>query len=234
MSETLVDKIYQYIHEDIISLQLKPGQRLHIAQLAEQYEVGPGPIREALSRLTSTELVTTLSQRGFRVASLSQADLYDVYQTRAHIEAIALTLSIEKGSDDWEADIIGSYHRLAKFESEHIIKNTADYRIWETRHRAFNFALINACQLTHLLRTQQQLYMLTERYRRQWLLAGAQYPDGLPYAKEQKKIMNAVLARDSSLAVKLLHKHFENAVEVIESYFIEKNLFDQHNSDSNI
>ncbi len=225
MSETLVDKIYEYIHEDIISLRLQPGQRLHIAHLAEHYEVGPGPIREALSRLTSTELVTTISQRGFRVMPFSQIDLRDIYQTRAHIEAIALTISIEKGNDEWEADIIGSYHRLAKFESEHPIKNTEDYQAWEMRHRGFNLALINACDLKHLLRIQQHLYTLTERYRRQWLLAGIKHSKGLHYAKEQKKIMDAVLARDVSLASKLLHEHFKNAVKVIELYFQENNMF---------
>jgi GntR family carbon starvation induced transcriptional regulator len=226
MSESLVEKIIEYIHEDIISLRLNPGQRLHIAQLATQYEVGSGPIREALSRLTSTNLVIAFSQRGFRVAPLSLADLKDVYETRARIEASALVLSIEKGNDEWEAQIIGSYHRLVKFELEHIINNTEEYRIWETRHRAFNFALINACQLTHLLRIQNQLYMLTERYRRQWLIAGLNHQDGLPYAKEQKKIMDAVLARDTPLAVTLLHQHFENAVKVIAKYFLKENLFD--------
>jgi GntR family carbon starvation induced transcriptional regulator len=175
MSETLVDKIYQCIHEDIISLRLQPSQRLHIAQLAAQYEVGPGPIREALSRLISTQLVITLSQRGFRVAPLSMDDLQDVYQTRSNIEAIALTLSIEKGDDRWEADIISSHHLLVKYETEHPLNHIDEYKEWEKRHRAFNLALINACGLTHLLQIQQQLYNLTERYRRQWLLAGATF-----------------------------------------------------------
>jgi GntR family carbon starvation induced transcriptional regulator len=225
MSETFVDKIYQSIHEDIISMRLQPGQRLHIAELAKEHRVGPGPIREALSRLISTELVTVLSQRGFRVAELSKEDLHDIYQTRAHIEATALRLSIEKGDDTWEANIIGNYHRLAKFELEHPIRHPEDYREWELRHRAFNLALIEACDLKHLLRAQQHLYSLTERYRRQWLLAGTQNSATLPYAQGQKKIMDATLARDAELAVQLLHKHFENAVNVIESYFQGDEIF---------
>lgn len=225
MAETFVDKIYESIQEDIISNRLLPGQRLHIAQLAEQYQVGPGPIREALSRLLATELVVAISQKGFRVAAISQANLNDIYKTRAHIEALALRLSIEQGDDEWEANIIAAYHRLAKFESEHPIKKLEDYKEWEIRHRAFNLALINACELKHLLRIQDQLYNLTERYRRQWLIAGSKRIDGLPYAKEQKKIMDAALARDAPLATKLLHKHFETAIEVIASYFIKHNLF---------
>lgn len=226
MTETLVDKIHESIQEDIISNLLLPGQRLHIAQLADKYQVGPGPIREALSRLLATELVVAISQKGFRVAAISLADLYDIYKTRAHVECLAIRLSIELGNDKWEADILASYHRLAKYESETKIRNKDDYKEWENRHHAFNLALINACGLKHLLRIQDQLYNLTERYRRQWLIAGIKHLDGLSYAKEQKKIMDAVLARNVETATKLLQKHYESALKVIERYFIEHHLFE--------
>lgn len=225
MSKILVDEIYESIQEEIISNKLLPGQRLHIAQLAEQYNVGSGPVREALSRLLSTELIIAISQKGFRVAPISRSDLRDIYKTRVHIEALALRLSIENGDDTWEAGIIAAHHRLVKFESECKINKPEDYKEWESRHRAYNLALINACGLTYLLRIQHQLYNLTERYRRQWLMAGIKKIDGLPYAKDQKKIMDATLARDTTLATKLLLKHFESAIGIIESYFIKNNLF---------
>ncbi len=222
---TLIDSIYEKIQEEIIAGHLQPGQRLHISQLAAHYQVGLSPVREALSRLLATELVIAISQKGFRVATVSLTDLNDIYKTRAHIEALALCLSIEQGDDEWEANILATYHLLAKFESEHTIKKLEDYKEWEIRHRSFNLALINACGLKHLLRIQDQLYNLTERYRRQWLLAGIKRIDGLPYAKEQKKIMETALARNAPLATKLIHKHFENATEVIASHFTKSNLF---------
>src|SRR5688572_12412514 len=128
MNNTFVDKIFQSIQSDIITWQLLPGQRLHIADLAEKYGIGPGPVREALSRLISTDLVRAVSQRGFRVRTVSSEDLHDVYQTRAEIEAIALRLSIEKGDDEWEALVISNYHRLAKFEQNTLIKTTTQYQ----------------------------------------------------------------------------------------------------------
>ena len=121
--------------------------------------------------------------------------------------------------------IVSSYHLLAKFESERTVQSLEDYKEWEKRHRSFNLALIKACGLKHLLRIQEQLFYLTERYRRQWLQAGISKPTELSYAKDQKKIMNAALARDSQLAISLLHRHFENAVKVIELFFLERKLF---------
>lgn len=224
-TQTLVDAIYQYLQEDILSGQFRPGERLHIAQLAARYKSGPGPVREALSRLLSTELVIAISQRGFRVAPVSYTDLHDIYQTRAQIEALALRLSIEHGDDAWEAEIIASHHRLARYEAEHSMTSVDDYKEWEIRHRAFNQALIGACRLEHLLRIQRRLYDLTERYRRQWLLAGIKQKKGVPYAINQKKIMDAALARNSELAAKLIFQHFAAAVKTIEEYYIKNKLF---------
>jgi GntR family carbon starvation induced transcriptional regulator len=225
MGETLVDKIYEQIHEDILSWRLKPMQRLHIAQLAEHFNIGPGPVREALSRLIATGLVIVISQRGFRVAAVSKDDLNDVYMTRAEVEAIALRLSIERGDDQWEADLIASYHRLAKFEQEQTIKSLQDYKEWELRHRGFNLALLNACGLSYLLDIQNRLYDLTERYRRSWLNAGIEKSKKLVYAKKQKDIMDAALSRDAKRASELLFRHYESAVAVMESYFAQNHLF---------
>lgn len=223
---TLTDTIYEQIYEDIIAGDLLPGQKLHIAHLAEKYSVGLSPIREALSRLSASELVIAKSQCGFIVSPISQRDLYDLYKTRSYIEEIAVKLSIENGDDAWEAAILAAFHSLAKFEEQSAtLKTVEQYKEWERRHRAFNLALISACNLEHLLQIQAKLYSLTERYRRQWLFAGLKHAHGLQYAKEQKKIMNAVLDRDVQLALKLLHKHYEKAVKVIDDYFLAKNLF---------
>ena len=57
------------------------------------------------------------------------------------------------------------------------------------------------------LRIHNQLYMLNERYRCQWVIAGLHHPDGLPYAKEQKNNGRSP-GSDRPLAVTLLHQHF--------------------------
>jgi len=225
MATTLTDSIYNHIQEDIISGALEPGQKLHIAQLAQKYDVGLSPIREALSRLLASELVVAMSQRGFIVAPVSSVDLHDVYQTRAYIETTALTLAIERGDDAWEASIVASFHSLSKFETQQIFTSPEHYQEWETRHRAFNLALISACGLNYLLNTQQRLYQLTERYRRKWVHAGIKHPKGLQHAKEQKIIMDAVLARNTKLATQLLFQHYEKAADLIESYFAKHDLF---------
>src|SRR5262249_23055655 len=134
------EEVYQAIYEKILEGTLLPGEKLHIAKLAEMFGVGLSPIREALSRLTATGLVAAISQRGFKVSPLSREDLNDIYTTRMYIEKIALTLSIENGDENWEANLIAAFHRLSQMEKKINIDTVEKYKLWEKYHREFNSA----------------------------------------------------------------------------------------------
>jgi hypothetical protein len=65
---------------------LAPGSPLRSDQLRARYDVGISPLREALTRLVSERLVTSVGQRGFRVAPLTAYDVEDTMMTRIVIE----------------------------------------------------------------------------------------------------------------------------------------------------
>lgn len=203
--------VYQQIYEEIITGELKPGQKILIANLAQKHDVGLSPIREALSMLTATDFVIALPQRGFIVAPISLEDLYDIYDTRSYIEQIALGLSIDKGSDQWEAEMVASFHKLYQFEQKQMITSMEQYKLWEERHHSFNRALIGACGLNYLLKMQAKLYQQTERYRRLWLLARIKEGKMLCNAAKQKRIMDCAIGRNKEKAVKLLGEYYQSA-----------------------
>src|SRR5881227_3354643 len=84
---SLTSAVQERLRSDILSTQLLPGQKLHIAGLAKQFSVSLAAVREALSRLVADGLVQASDQRGFRVSPVS-ADLRDVTQTRVDIEGL--------------------------------------------------------------------------------------------------------------------------------------------------
>jgi len=212
------EEVYQAIYEEILNGDLIPNQKLLIAKLASKYDVGLSPIREALSQLVATNLVLAMPQRGFRVAPISFQDLKDVYSTRELIEQLALKLSIEKGDEMWEADLLASFHRLSHIEKKTTVTTFKEYQHWEKAHRAFNVALIGACGLIHLLRVQENLYRETERYRRIWFLAAMKKHQAIQFSEKQEAIMQAALVRDEPTATALLHQHFENAQKLMAEY----------------
>jgi DNA-binding transcriptional regulator YhcF (GntR family) len=74
------------VGHDVVCGKLAPGERLRVEHLKDQYAVGAGTLREALSLLVADALVTSEGQRGFRVAPISMEDLEDVTNTRVMLE----------------------------------------------------------------------------------------------------------------------------------------------------
>ena len=58
---------YSRLHEDILTSKFPPKHKLRVKQLSEDYNIGIIPIREALSKLESVELVSHVGQTGFTV-----------------------------------------------------------------------------------------------------------------------------------------------------------------------
>lgn len=83
----LSDRVYQLLKSRIIELQLGPGERLHVDNLATQLGVSPTPVREALNRLSAEGIVTAFAYRGFRVSPLlSSEELVQLLFARRVIE----------------------------------------------------------------------------------------------------------------------------------------------------
>ena len=79
-ARTLAERAYSALHDAIITGGLAPGERLPIDRLADDLDMSPMPIREALHRLDSAGLVESVPHRGARVTELSIGDLHEVYE----------------------------------------------------------------------------------------------------------------------------------------------------------
>lgn len=115
-TSTRVLEALTQLREDIISGVLQPGEKLRVQHLKSKYGVGAATLREALSLLVSESLVTTTTQRGFNVTPISLQDLKDISETRTMLEVQAAVESVKNGDEDWEVQLIGTYHRLTKVE----------------------------------------------------------------------------------------------------------------------
>ena len=105
---------YERLKLDIIRGVFKPGEKLLMSGLKQRYDLGVGPLREALSQLVAEHLVVAISQKGYRVASMSVKEMQDIYDARANLEAMIVALAIERGDDLWEANILANAHTLSK------------------------------------------------------------------------------------------------------------------------
>lgn len=194
----------------IIRGQLPPGEKLKVESLKTLLNVGASPIREALSLLTSDQLVERIDQRGFRVAPVSATHFHEILMLRCKLDDIALRGSIEQGQADWEDKLVLAHHHLAKVPTKHSDQ-------YEAVHKDFHTTLLSACNSPILLRFCYQLYDLNIRYR---YLAGKSVRYGKRnIAREHKNILDAAIQRDADTASTKLIEHYTLTGEFLSDQF---------------
>ena len=136
MESSATKGAYLTLRDLILTGELAPGEKLKIDNLRKILGMGAAPIREALSLLTSDQLVVRQDQRGFRTAETS----------------------IENTSDAWIEEVVLSHHRMTRAEVD-------PKKNFEILHKAFHLKLIGNCNSPVLLGFCSQLYDLNIRYR---------------------------------------------------------------------
>lgn len=207
--------VLRRMKQEILSGALEPEQKLAFGMLTARYGVGVSPIREALFQLLVGNLVALESQRGFRVASVSRADLEDVAAMRCHIEIYALGLSIERAGEAWRARL-----RQALADFLRIAAKAGDLRCideeWQEIHRHFHFSLIGACGSPILLQVCAQIYDRFDRYRR-LAVPNQSYMAGT--AGDHRTLAGLAAAGEREKAQALLKRHIEDISEVVIANF---------------
>ena len=210
---TLVERAYLGLRHDVVCGKLPPGERLRVEHLKDQYQVGAGTLREALSLLVSDALVTSEGQRGFQVAPISLADLEDITNTRVMLETEALRQSIRHGDAQWEANLVASYQLLTQTESNTDGTETA---LWERRNKAFHEALIAGFESTWSKYFLAMLYRHAERYRNiNWRLTAA-HASGRDVHREHEEIFNAAINRQDARAALALEAHVRLTHDIVK------------------
>lgn len=219
---TLAEQAYRQLRRDIISGALPAGQALRLEGLKERYGISYSPLREALNRLHSEQLVLSHTSRGFRVAPFSEDEMWDAVETRIIIDCEALRRSLARGDGAWEARLVAAFHALkhAREQRHDGPLDAADAMqaddVLEMRHNAFHSGLIEACGSRSLLSLSAQFYAQTERYRRPSLRDPRYANLQRDVPTEHSQILEAALARDAQLACALLARHYRETGRVIQ------------------
>ena len=192
-------KVYRELRRQIIAGDIEPARKLKIEDLKTRLQVGASPIREALSLLTSDQLVERIDQRGFRTAPVSQAHFLEILTLRCKLEELALRASIQHGDNDWRHSLLTVVNALSAVER-------LDTEEWERLHKRFHLHLLSACQSPILLRFCSQLYDQNIRYRNLALRTVESRQRNVN--AEHRSIVDEALANNADAASALLSQHY--------------------------
>jgi DNA-binding GntR family transcriptional regulator len=207
-TETVGEKAYRRIRNDIIFGRLLPGQKLKLDRMKERYGTSVSTLRELLNRLTSEGLIIAEGLRGFEVPPVSGPDLRDIASLRLLLECHALHESFAAGDMEWEGRVVSAHHKLHSMENRIHEGSTGDVELWKNYDWQFHQALISACGSRALMETHGGVF---DKYLRYQMVALSNR--GEISVREHRKMLECALKRDAPGACKVLTEHIKGGVE---------------------
>jgi DNA-binding GntR family transcriptional regulator len=212
---SLTEDVYVELRRAVMHGRLAPGSRLHLSDLAAEYDVSLGVVREAVTRLASERLLEATPQSGFRVRTISIDHLRDLVEARCAIERIVVSESVRHGDTDWEAALVGAHHMLTVRPLT--VKGMANSD-WMNAHRAFHVALASACPNATLRGIRSQLFDEAELYR-QW--SAPTLDSDRNVSNEHADLLAAALTHNAKRAGDLIVEHLRQTARLAEQFAVE-------------
>jgi GntR family carbon starvation induced transcriptional regulator len=204
----VIEATYRTLRTRLVKGEVRPDTKLKISDLASAMGVSTGVVREALTRLSAEGLVSATPQRGFRVAPMSAAELRDITRVRVEIEGLCIRRALQLGDIEWEAGVVGAYHRLQHTPDGVAQESGLPAQSWTDAHTYFHDCIVAACDSPWLLKLREQLHVQSERYR--LISARTIRHDERSLAMEHQAIFEAVKARDADTSIALISEHFSD------------------------
>ena len=191
-----------WLRRDIVRGVFEPLERLKVEHLTGFYGLGHTPIREAISRLLGTGLISHEPQKGYRVAQVSVGDYNDVLDVYQRIRRLALDMAMERGDEAWEERVVVQMHRSMKARTVAIGGDPEARELWQRAYGELQGELVSGCASPALARIFRDIGARAERY-------GNLYGDvtselDRDFAAEHRQIVEALIARDQERVQALL------------------------------
>lgn len=168
--ENLSERAFAALKDALMSGKLVPGEKLLLRPLSERFGVSATPMREALLRLVSKEVLTLDARGTVIVPELTTTQLKEIHDIRVDLEGRAAARAAECGSAA-DFDELDEIHQglVAAQEAD-------DYLTAITLNTKFHLTL---CRIARLTITQEIVESL-------WLRCGPilshLYDDGPPFS----------------------------------------------------
>ena len=127
-------------------------------------------------------------------------------RTRVALESMALGLAFARRTPQWEEELVLAFHRLSRTPRSVQPDSYEENPSWERLHRAFHFALLQACDSPLLLGFCEQLYDQAYRYRQ---LSAHKAYKRRNELDEHQAMFDAAMGNHLEEARRLMAAHYE-------------------------
>jgi DNA-binding GntR family transcriptional regulator len=201
LSETLAgpasQRVADYLRQAILGGDIKPGQRVRQAMVAERFGASRLPVREALRMLEAEGLIENEANKGARVPLLTMDEVDIIYQMRERLEPLALSQSIAHLRPD-------DLYRLEQIQDT--IESNSDVAAFLQLDRDFHLLTYSGCHFDQLTSMVTRLWNSTQHYRR--IFVSTSGPERMwVINSEHRLLLDAITRQDTTDAERYLSGH---------------------------
>ena len=194
----VAERAYVELRDRIVTLHLPPGTVLREDALMHEMGIGRTPLREAVKRLALESLVEVQPRRGTFVTEVEAADIQNITEVRAELEAYAAELAANRLDPETRAkgeSLLG--------EIEELDGGGDQERLMRFDERIHRFAW-EAARNPHLTQTLERYFTHSLRI---WYLVLDRVPTLGHAVHDQIQLLEAILDRNGPHARTIMHEH---------------------------
>jgi DNA-binding GntR family transcriptional regulator len=214
------EAVYQQLKTAILTGVFRPGQTLRQEDVARQLGVSRGPLREALPKLEAEGMIISTPHRGCTVVSLAPAEIMEIFELRAMLEASLAKAAARKK----EPNAVRRLREIASImRSLQVSTVEADQQRWFDLNYELHDILLTVAGRRHHQRVLEIVRALAEPYIRMEIHLTGSFAEA---QEEHDGLIDAFAAGDCEGLEKLTREHVQRTAQrIIEA--INKNKVDE-------
>ncbi|UZK69666.1 GntR family transcriptional regulator [Sphingomonas sp. S1-29] len=210
---TMVMQAYDHLLTALMTLQIAPGERIAIDQVARRLNISQTPIREALSQLEAEKMVCKVPNIGYRASpQMTRDEVRDLYTLRQLIEPYAAARAAEAITEE-AIDVLRTIDR----DMSSVVDGDS------SAYPRFAEADDRLHRLIATLSGNRLIAETVERLHAHLNIFRVLYRTNAPTeaAAEHRIIIDALVAGDSGAAERAVLEHLERSQQRMDSVLAE-------------
>ena len=203
------EEAYDVIQDQILTLQIKPGEAVTEIALSDKLGIGRTPVREALKRLEQEGLIVTHNQRK-RVYVLSIREVEEIFDLKTAIEGSVARWATERGKEEDFTELRILQEEIKLFLSARAA-DPQDEEAWLQKWLDLDRTLhAHLFKMAENHRSEGVIKNLNVQWHR--LKVGILAMEGRidRTVAEHQRFIEAILARDPDAAETAMKEHLQN------------------------
>jgi DNA-binding GntR family transcriptional regulator len=208
VKEGLAAQVYQQLRQDLMAGRYEPGQKLKLRDLADALGTSVTPVREALARLVSDQVVVQVDHRSVCVAVMDLDQFIEVRELRLDLEGKGAEYAAARATAVDIAALRQIHARLLAARAR------ASYTEILLANQQFHLELCRCARMPVLLRLVEALWVQCGP-----LMHGmTRWPVARPRPHPHLAVIDALRARDGARARDALRQDIMMSTEALHRY----------------